>query len=139
MAQERRETMRLAFPSRRLGAAVLLALCTASLPAAPGALTAYSAAGDPNTLNLDINGFVPDLDPATNYDVTAATYLPACYEGLIQAVGARTSQYKPGLATSWKESPDGKTWTFTLRQGVTFHDGTPFNAAAVKFSFDRLL
>src|SRR5919112_1075122 len=33
---------------------------------------------------------------------------------------------KPGLATRWDLQPDGKTWRFTLRQGVTFHDGTPF-------------
>ncbi|MBV9539570.1 MAG: hypothetical protein JOY70_11600, partial [Acidisphaera sp.] len=37
----------------------------------------------------------------------------------------------PGLATSWTVSPDGKTYTFTLRDGVTFHDGTPFDADAV--------
>jgi len=42
----------------------------------------------------------------------------------------------PWLATSW-ESPDGKTWTFHLRQGVKFHDGSPFNAEAVKWNMDR--
>ena len=45
----------------------------------------------------------------------------------------------PGLAESWKRSADGKTWTFALRKNVKFHDGTPFNAAAVVFTIERLL
>ena len=45
----------------------------------------------------------------------------------------------PGLAKSWDISPDGTTYTFHLREGVTFHDGTPFNSAAVKWNFDRWL
>lgn len=45
----------------------------------------------------------------------------------------------PGLATSWETSADGRTWTFHLRDGVTFADGTPFNADAVIFAYDRLL
>lgn len=48
-------------------------------------------------------------------------------------------KYGPGLATEWTISPDGLTWTFNLRQDVSFHDGTKFNAAAVKFNFDRIL
>ncbi len=47
--------------------------------------------------------------------------------------------YVPALAESWEVSEDGKIWTFKLRQDVTFHDGTPFNAEAVKFNFDRIL
>lgn len=42
------------------------------------------------------------------------------------------------LATSWESSPDARIWTFHLRQGVTFHDGTPFNAAAVVANLDRI-
>ena len=44
---------------------------------------------------------------------------------------------EPDLATSWSVSPDGLVWTFKLRQGVVFQDGTPWNAAAAKFNFDR--
>lgn len=45
----------------------------------------------------------------------------------------------PALAVSWDSTPDGLTWTFTLRPQVTFHDGTPFDAAAVKWNFERWL
>lgn len=48
-------------------------------------------------------------------------------------------QIVPMLATSWTLSPDGKTLTFKLRPNVVFHDGTPFNAEAVKFNFERML
>jgi peptide/nickel transport system substrate-binding protein len=48
-----------------------------------------------------------------------------------------TAELTPGLATEWTLSPDGLAWTFTLRDGVTFHDGTPFNAEAVCFNFNR--
>jgi peptide/nickel transport system substrate-binding protein len=57
---------------------------------------------------------------------------------------SRLMQFKPGstelepvLATSWTASKDGKIWTFKLRSGVKFHDGTPFNAEAVKFNVER--
>ncbi len=47
-------------------------------------------------------------------------------------------KYQPALATSWESSPDGKVWTFKLRSGVTFQDGTPFDAAAVKYNLERI-
>ena len=46
---------------------------------------------------------------------------------------------EPQLATSWEVSKDGLVWTFKLRKGVKFHDGTPFNANAVKVSFERVI
>jgi peptide/nickel transport system substrate-binding protein len=54
------------------------------------------------------------------------------------SVGA-DGKYQPGLALSWDTSKDGKTITFKLRQGVAFHDGTPFNAQAVKANIDNLI
>jgi peptide/nickel transport system substrate-binding protein len=48
-------------------------------------------------------------------------------------------EFAPGLAESWTISDDGKEYTLKLRQDVTFHDGTPLNAEAVKFTFDRIM
>jgi len=48
-------------------------------------------------------------------------------------------KFAPGLATSWTVSPDAKSYIFRLRDNVKFHDGTPFNAEAVKFTFDRIV
>jgi peptide/nickel transport system substrate-binding protein len=50
-----------------------------------------------------------------------------------------TMDVEPQLATSWEVSKDGLVWTFKLRKGVKFHDGTPFNANAVKVSFERVI
>ena len=49
------------------------------------------------------------------------------------------SQYSPGLASSWEMAPDGLSITLKLRNDVTFHDGTKFNAEAVKFTFDSIV
>src|SRR5438477_12290866 len=48
-----------------------------------------------------------------------------------------STQIVPGLAESWAVSKDGLQYTFKLRRGIKFHDGTPMNAAAVKFSIER--
>jgi peptide/nickel transport system substrate-binding protein len=64
-------------------------------------------------------------------------FAPPLFERLV-AVGDR-GRYKPQLATSWNMTTDGKSITFKLRQGVKFHDGSDFNAQAVKFNFDALI
>lgn len=66
----------------------------------------------------------------------AARIMRQIYDPLVwQPEGGK---FVPGLADKWEISPDGKIYTFTLRKGVKFHDGTPLNAAAVKFTFDRI-
>ncbi|MGG4454223.1 ABC transporter substrate-binding protein [Brevibacillus porteri] len=50
-----------------------------------------------------------------------------------------TNEYKPSLASDYKISADGKTWTFTIRSGISFHDGTPLTAKNFKETFDRAL
>ena len=59
------------------------------------------------------------------------------YEPLIWANPPGSAEpYSPALATSWETSQGGTVWTFHLRHGVTFHDGTPSTPAAVKYSYD---
>ena len=70
-------------------------------------------------------------------NVEGAQNADLVYESLVQIDG--NGKIIPELATSWEPSADFKTWTFELRPGVKFHDGTPFNAEAVKFNYDRIL
>jgi peptide/nickel transport system substrate-binding protein len=60
-----------------------------------------------------------------------------CLETLVHE--SRGSEITPWLATEWKVAPDGLSATLKLRQGVKFHDGTPFNADAVKYNYDAVI
>jgi 4-phytase/acid phosphatase/peptide/nickel transport system substrate-binding protein len=84
-------------------------------------------------LELDIPGFDP-LKVGV-YDTAALTAASAIFETLTYLDNNGDPQ--PKLALSWMPSEDFKTWTFKLRPGVKFHDGTPFNAEAYKANFDR--
>lgn len=61
------------------------------------------------------------------------------YDPLIRLDPTDNTRYLPGLAERWEISPDNKEFTFYLRKDVKFHDGTPFNAEAVKKSFERII
>ena len=78
------------------------------------------------------------LDPQTVTAVNDFRIVINLYDGLVRYKPG-SLQVEPALATSWTISKDGKRYTFKLRKEVKFHDGTPFNAAAVKFNFDRML
>jgi len=82
------------------------------------------------------SGDADKLDPADVTDGESTARTDSIFEGLVQYASG-TAQIEPCLATSWVISPDGQNITFTLRQGVKFHDGTDFNADAVVFSFER--
>ncbi|MGD1974311.1 MAG: ABC transporter substrate-binding protein [Desulfobacterales bacterium] len=78
------------------------------------------------------------LDPATVTAVNDFRILINIYDGLVRYKDGKL-EVEPALAESWKISDDGKTYTFKLRSGVKFHDGTALDAEAVKFNFDRML
>jgi peptide/nickel transport system substrate-binding protein len=84
-------------------------------------------------LELDIPGFDP-LKVGV-YDTSAETAAAAIFDTLTTLDDK--GDPAPKLALSWSHSEDFKTWTFKLRPGVKFHDGTPFNAQAAKENFDR--
>ncbi len=78
------------------------------------------------------------LDPAAVTAVNDFRILMNVYDGLVRYKSG-TLEVEPALATSWEISEDGTVYTFALREGVTFHDGSAFDAEAVKFNFDRML
>ncbi|SDO44104.1 peptide/nickel transport system substrate-binding protein [Microbacterium sp. ru370.1] len=85
----------------------------------------FGASGDPSS-----------LDPAFASDGESFRISRQIFEGLV-GVEPGTADPAPMLAESWTQSDDGLSYTFELKQGVTFHDGSEFDADAVCFNFDR--
>ena len=90
------------------------------------------------TLIFGRGGDSVGLDPAYETDGNSFMICDNVYEALVFYKDESTA-LEPGLAESWDISPDGLTYTFHLRKGVMFHDGTPFNADAVVFSIGRMM
>ena len=114
--------------------AVILAIAAASGPWA----ATTQAQTPPNVLVVGQIAEPKSLDPHAVTAVNDFRILMNIYDGLVRYRDG-TLEVEPALAKSWTISEDGLTYTFELRDGVSFHDGTPFNAAAVKFNFDRML
>jgi peptide/nickel transport system substrate-binding protein len=93
---------------------------------------------DPGALVVAQASDVISLDPVRATDSESIEVGELIFEGLV-GWKAGTTEIEPRLATSWQVSDDGLSWTFNLRSHVQFHDGTPFDANAVVFSFERLL
>ena len=75
------------------------------------------------------------FDPAETTGITSFLFLYALHDALVKSMP--DNPQAPSLAESWSESENGLTYDFTLRQGVTFHNGDPLTAEDVKFSFER--
>ncbi len=83
-------------------------------------------------LTLAPSGIDPHVDASSELGIPlTSVYDTLVYQDL-------DGSFVPGLAERWEMADDGLTYTFYLRQDVTFHDGTPFNAQAVQFNFDRI-
>lgn len=112
----------------------ILALAASAAMLAGGPAVAQKKGG---TLTVGLELDIPGFDPLkvgvydTSQNIAAALLL----ETLVKL--DNSGKAVPGLAVSWSHSDDFKTWTYKLRPDVKFHDGTPFNAAAVKWNFDR--
>jgi peptide/nickel transport system substrate-binding protein len=111
------------------------------ITAATLTLIGYSSAGGQRSTasNTIVFGTESDpilLDPALISDGPSLRATDQIFESLV-GFKPGTTKIVPELATSWKSSANHRSWTFQLRKGVKFSDGTPFNAAAVCFNFNR--
>jgi peptide/nickel transport system substrate-binding protein len=99
----------------------------AAEPAAKGGdlIIAFPASSEPASLDGHIDPYQP-------------TWLFNSFVSDPLVVLSPNGEFLPSLATGWESNAEGTMWTFTLRQGVTFQDGTPFNAEAVKYNLERI-
>ena len=97
------------------------------------------AIGEPGgTLTLATISEPLTLNPALSNDSGSSGVLGHLFEGLTE-ISWLTDEVEPALAESWTRSEDGLTWIFLLRQDVTWHDGEPFTAHDVAFTFNRII
>ncbi|MFF8955634.1 ABC transporter substrate-binding protein [Streptomyces sp. NPDC014894] len=124
-------------PPRTLGCALVAAALLTGCTAHPG------FGRDPDTVVIGAEGEIPALDPHRLSGTVGLRLVDALFDPLIREdLGTRTDrapELRPGLAESWSVSPDARTHTLALRENVSFADGAPFDAAAVKVNFDRIM
>ena len=123
--------------------AIALVIVGCAGPATGGATTGSAPAGSDRQptkggeLTYALATSPDSLDPHRSGLAVAVRVIRTIYDSLV--VQALDGSVKPWLATEWTVSPDGKSYTFQLRKDVKFQDGTPFNAEAVKYNYDRIL
>ncbi|WAL60433.1 ABC transporter substrate-binding protein [Thermocoleostomius sinensis] len=101
-----------------------------------GAPTTSSPTANASTLVFGSGGDPASLEPGNIEDGNSIYVQHQIYDRLIDYKPG-TTELEPALATEWEASDDGLTWTFKLREGVKFHDGTDFNAEAVRVNVNR--
>lgn len=123
-------------PRARLGLAAAVATVLTLTGCSAGQA---GAAGDTDLFTAAIvQTYTTPPDPDVNYDGPGLNIIQNTYEGLVKYEdGTGTTKIVPSLASAWKVSKDGLTYTFTLRDGVTFHDGTPLTSKAVAEAVER--
>ena len=101
------------------------------------ALSGCSETVPPRTLQYALSQDPRSLDPALSTDVPTGEMVTLVYDNLVQQ--SVDGAIEPGLASRWTVDSTGTRYTFTIRAGVTFHDGSPVNAAVVRASLLRAL
>jgi ABC-type transport system substrate-binding protein len=91
----------------------------------------------PVTLKIASGSHLDAFDP--QLEVTSLSVAMHIYDTLVDFSDENYTKIVPSLAERWENSEDGLTWTFYLKKGVRFSDGSPFNADAVKFTIERIL
>ncbi|MBA2716693.1 MAG: ABC transporter substrate-binding protein, partial [Propionibacteriales bacterium] len=114
--------------------ALLLAACGGGGTDEPQGAAGGAPADD--TLNLAFFADMTTADPDVFYDIEGLAVMLSVYDGLLQYAPGGT-EIEGDLAESWEVSEDGRTFTFKLREGLTFADGTPLDSEAIRVSFER--
>src|SRR3954454_5881280 len=114
--------------------ALAAALAVAATGCSGGTVRKAASSNSSFVYSFNLN-VVTDWDPATSYS-NEIIAMQNIYESLTRYDTA-SKTVKPLLATKWSATPDGKTWTFTLRDGVKFHTGTPVTSTAAKAAIER--
>jgi ABC-type transport system substrate-binding protein len=115
--------------------ALVVSLGTACQVPPSTATPVPSGANVGGTLRVALPAEVTSFDP-WNADPPSLVATRQIFETLVE-VDPATSRITPALASSWEMTNDGASWTFTLREGISFHDRSPFDAASVAASFER--
>ena len=118
-------------------AAVLLVAACGGGSGGGGTSSGEGTPKDGGTLTYAMESELRTLDPLSSTQLVERAVMYQMYESLVKV--DTSLNVKPSLASSWTVSGDGLTYTFKLRTGVKFHDGTDFNSTAVKFNLDRIL
>src|SRR5271155_362914 len=113
-------------------------LGASGLAIAAGLVFGGVAARAEQTLVISIAADPTGFDPEAVANNTSGFVMATVFDSLVRYKPG-TTEVEPGLAKSWDISPDGLTYTFHLRTGIKFHDGTPFNAAEYIQTLDRQL
>ncbi len=103
----------------------------------PVKLPSFSQADPDGRLVFSLIGEISILNPILSTDTSSSAVEGAIFSGMTRI--NEKLEVIPDLARSWKVSPDGKTWTFDLRKDVKWHDGYPFTAEDVVFTFNAIL
>jgi len=104
-------------------------------PTFPSAAVAYGAAQRSGQIVAAVSERALTLDPADHYSISSTSLLRHVFDPLIDVTN--DNRFVPALAEAW-EPVDNTTWHFRLRKGVTFHDGSPFNADSVVYTLRRV-
>ncbi|HLW47821.1 MAG TPA: ABC transporter substrate-binding protein [bacterium] len=138
---ERRISRRSILRTFGAGAALLGAAAVSSrgLWSAVRSAEAAAPGGERGTLIVGGVAQFRTLDPGRTIEVNGMSIEKACYDTLVTFYGEDLRTPRPLLATAWRTSGDGRTFTFTLRPGVRFASGNTLTSADVKWSFDRIL
>jgi peptide/nickel transport system substrate-binding protein len=121
---------------KRVPVVVLTCLCLLAYFGAPPVVA--QSRSDVLVVGMEL-GMITSLDPAKGFEVYGSGVMAHVYDRMLDFAPGKYDKPEPSLAESWKVSPDGLVWTFSLRKNVTFHSGNPMTAEDVVYSFQRAI